>query len=434
MKLDAWLRQDHPLAERLLVVECLSHAVNEAHERGEPLVALQPENVELVAGGRCDPSDARAGRPRPGYLAPERADGGPASAEAGIYAAGALAWEVLAGSPCGPAPTHLSEACPELPQELADAVMACLEHSPQWRPRDLSYLAQLSAQAGATQKGGSAHAAAARATPAPRPKSARATRVAGDRSGDDGSTTRMRLAIGAVLALAATGAAAYLWSGRSGAAPTQPATTMAAVPNALAGTPPPETHAAAPSSATPSAAPSPTIAVLAVPVASQSAAAAKPLPTPTVTPAAPATSDPAARVASAAAPVAPTAAASLPAGAPATPSSIAPAQPAATAPEPAPVQRAPLTLSAVSPLSARRPGKVMLDLRGAGMHDGVRVQVLPLRETPRGISILRQKCESDTLVRVLLQLDPQVAPGAYAVALEDTGGRQTKPLTFTVTR
>ena len=94
----------------------------------------------------------------------------------------------------------------------------------------------------------------------------------------------------------------------------------------------------------------------------------------------------------------------------------------------------PLALSAVSPLSVRRPGKVLLDLRGGGMHDGIRVRVLPLREAPRGISIVRQKCESDSLVRVLLDLDAQVAPAAYAIALEDADGRQTKPLTFTVTR
>jgi hypothetical protein len=94
----------------------------------------------------------------------------------------------------------------------------------------------------------------------------------------------------------------------------------------------------------------------------------------------------------------------------------------------------PLALAAVSPLSARRPGKVLLDLRGAGIHDGIRVRVLPLREVPRGIEIVRLKLESDTLVRVLLDLDAQVAPGAYAIALEDSDGRQTKPLTFTVTR
>ena len=88
----------------------------------------------------------------------------------------------------------------------------------------------------------------------------------------------------------------------------------------------------------------------------------------------------------------------------------------------------------MSPLSARRPGKVLLDLRGAGMYDGIRVRVLALREPPRGISVVRQKCESDSLIRVLLDLDAQAAPGVYALALEDADGQQTKPLTFTVTR
>jgi hypothetical protein len=88
----------------------------------------------------------------------------------------------------------------------------------------------------------------------------------------------------------------------------------------------------------------------------------------------------------------------------------------------------------VSPLAARRPGKVLLDLRGTGLHDSVRARLLPLREAPRGISVVRQKLESDTLMRVLLDLDAQVSPGAYAIVLEDAEGRQTKPLTFTVTR
>lgn len=94
----------------------------------------------------------------------------------------------------------------------------------------------------------------------------------------------------------------------------------------------------------------------------------------------------------------------------------------------------PASLSTVSPLSARRPGKVLLDLRGAGLNDSLRVRVLPMREQPRGISVLRQKRESDTLLKVLLDLDEHVSPGPYAVVLEDAAGHQTNPLTFTVTR
>ncbi len=101
MKLDAWLRQDHPLAERLRLVERLSQAVNAVHDRGEVLAALEPSRVELGTDLQCDLSGAQRGSPEPGYSAPERLEGGPPSPEADVYAAGAIAWEALAGSPCG---------------------------------------------------------------------------------------------------------------------------------------------------------------------------------------------------------------------------------------------------------------------------------------------------------------------------------------------
>ena len=46
----------------------------------------------------------------------------------------------------------------------------------------------------------------------------------------------------------------------------------------------------------------------------------------------------------------------------------------------------------------------------------------------------RQKWVSSSLVTVLLELEENVTPGVYAVALEDPSGRQTKPLQFTVTK
>jgi hypothetical protein len=82
----------------------------------------------------------------------------------------------------------------------------------------------------------------------------------------------------------------------------------------------------------------------------------------------------------------------------------------------------------------RRPGRALLDLRGTGLRSDLRARVLPLREAPRGISVARQKWVSSSLVTVLLEFEESVAPGAYAIALEDASGRQTKPLSFTVTK
>jgi hypothetical protein len=94
----------------------------------------------------------------------------------------------------------------------------------------------------------------------------------------------------------------------------------------------------------------------------------------------------------------------------------------------------PASLTTLSPLTARRPGKVLLDVRGAGLRSDQRVRILPLKEAPRGITVVRQKWASPSLVTVLLELDASVTPAAYAIALEDASGVRTNPLQFTVTK
>jgi len=94
----------------------------------------------------------------------------------------------------------------------------------------------------------------------------------------------------------------------------------------------------------------------------------------------------------------------------------------------------PPAAATISPLTARRPGKVLFDVRGSSLHAALRARVIPLRQAPLGISVVRQKCADPTLVSVLLDFDATVAPGAYALVLEDATGRQTKPLTFTVVK
>jgi hypothetical protein len=94
----------------------------------------------------------------------------------------------------------------------------------------------------------------------------------------------------------------------------------------------------------------------------------------------------------------------------------------------------PVLLSTVSPLSVRRPGRALLDLRGSGFRSDLRVRILPLRESTRGITVARQRWVSASLVTVLLELDEKVSPGVYAVAIEDPTGGQTRPLQFSVTK
>ena len=77
---------------------------------------------------------------------------------------------------------------------------------------------------------------------------------------------------------------------------------------------------------------------------------------------------------------------------------------------------------------------MLIDLRGAGLRSDLRVRILPLKETPRGIAVVRQKWTSANLLSVLLELDKDVTPTTYAIALEDGSGGLTNPLQFHVTK
>ncbi len=410
MKLDAWIRQDHPLAERLRVVERLSQSLNAVHDRGEYLVALDPTRVEIAGDFRCDLSGAERGSPEPGYAAPERIEGGPPSPAADVYSTGAIAWEVLVGRPCGELPAPLGDVAPDLPRELASAVMGCLERSPQWRPKDLTYLAQLAAaQQKAMRKGpepdGAGSLAPSRSAPAQRTPPRRSSR------------SHQPLLIAALLVLGAA-ALSLWWIQRQG-------------PDGVPA--PGEVAARPPVAATPAPTPTPSPTATATPWPSRrppgprwrsrrSRSRRPPRPRrrhrcrPRCRPPRQRRSRHPRRHLLPPPPVA------------------APVVPPPATAEPATEPAEPAVLTALSPLSVRRPGRALLDLRGTGLRADLHARVLPLREAPRGISVARQKWVSSSLVTVLLELGENVTPGVYAVALEDPSGRQTKPLQFTVTK
>jgi hypothetical protein len=402
MKLDAWLRQDHPLADRLRLVERLAQALNSVHDQGEVLAALAPGRVELGNDLQCDLSGATRGALEPGYAAPERAAGGPPSPEADVYSAGAIAWEALVGRPCAEVPAALAEVAPGVPGELASAVMGCLERSPQWRPKDLTYLAQLAA---AQQKAARRETEPERVSRAPRGP-------ASYRTPPRRPSPRWPLvvAVGALLVLSAAG---YWWI--QGQGPDEP--LASAVRPRARSTPPPPVPTPVPSPAATASAP-------AEPEAPARAAAPTPSPTPAPTP------TPAATVVPPPPPTpGPTA---TPTPTPAPPASAV-AAPTSAAGAPA-VATEPVVLTALSPLAIRRPGRVLLDVRGTGLRPDLRARILPLREVPRGITVARQKWVSANLVTVLLELDESVTPAVYAIDLEDAGGGHAKPLQFTVTK
>jgi hypothetical protein len=318
---------------------------------------------------------------------------------------------------------------PDLPREIASAVMGCLERSPQWRPKDLTYLAQLAA---AHQKSLKRGPGAPPVEPAPR--SATPARTPPRRP----SRSHMPLLLGALLLLVAA-TASFLWLQREGAngetttvarpkatpspasasaveltpspiAPASPSAAPSAAPGELEVPPEPVPAVPTPPEPTPTPQPTPIPAALPTP-APTPAPTPTPTPTPTPAPAPPVVAPPVVAPPVAAPPVA-------------APPSVAPP----TAP------REPVALAALSPLSARRPGRVLLDLRGTGLRPDLRVRVLPLREAPRGITVARQKWVSANLMTVLLELEDAAAPAAYGIALEDPAGGLTKPLPFTVTK
>jgi len=401
MRLDAWLKQPHSPVERLRLVERLAQALNAVHDRGETLASIAPERVEVGADLKVNLAPSARGRPEPGYAAPERLDGGTPTTAADIYSLGAVCWEILSGRPCGEAPKPLADVAPELPRELANSVMGCLERGAEWRPKDLTYLAQLAA---AQQKVSAPPGPAPRAArTAPPPRSSPQPRIAPRRP----SRSMRPLFVAAVLLIAAA-ASSYFWlrhqeaaTSSAGAVAPPPAVAVAATPEPVAAVTPTPEPAPLASTPTPAA-----VVVSASPTpAPRAVATAKPEPLATPAPTPPPTPTPAPSVAETPTPR---------------------AAPAALV-EPA-------LLSTLSPLSVRRPGRVLLDLRGTGLRSDLRVSILPLKEVPRGITVIRQKWTSANLVSVLLELDASVAPAAYGIALEDASGNRTNPLSLTITK
>jgi hypothetical protein len=93
----------------------------------------------------------------------------------------------------------------------------------------------------------------------------------------------------------------------------------------------------------------------------------------------------------------------------------------------------PAVLTAVSPLEVKRPGKVMLDLRGTGLRSEHRARVLGIRKDPRGISVAGQKFVNDTLIKVLIDLAPDAETGEFGIVVEDSFGR-TAQVVFKVNK
>jgi eukaryotic-like serine/threonine-protein kinase len=199
-------------AEAARIAEQLCNALGSAHAEGVIHCDVKPANVLLDDGGRVKVGDfgvARFGEPdpvessamfggTPRYMSPEQARGRPLTPASDVYSAGVVLYEMLAGEPpfrAGSAVelgiSHLQEAPPELPDEIAaalrDLVAVAMSKRPGERYRDGAVMA---AALRAAQSSMHDPGASTAALPAPRPPrssaSADPTVAVGPAGGSDG--------------------------------------------------------------------------------------------------------------------------------------------------------------------------------------------------------------------------------------------------------
>jgi serine/threonine-protein kinase len=447
MKLDVWLEQEPSTAERLKVIASLCQALADSHGRGLVLGGLAPSHVDVDgdASAQLEASGLGPGSP---YEAPEVAQGGPQSPKADIYSAAAVFYEILTGKPPfqSDPPRPLQEARPDLSQDLTDAVTACMERDPEWRPADLSYLQAV------VQKLRKEAAAPRKAQP---PRPAAAPRASGPapmfldpsprrRHDDRSALTRALPVVLVLVAIAGTGGA-WLWYDvlrSSGSAPAaarnapSPANRPgAAVPEASGSAAPAGEPLPLPSRAADVATPSPA-------VPSQPASRLTPSPAAAATPAPKASARPSPSSSPRSAPPS-----ALPTPEAVKAPDVNPGDAAPTpSPEPAPVlapteaqpaqgqDAGPALIRTIAPFRLRPGALQVLDVHGSGLRAEHRARIVPLRkrEVAAGFNVTRYQLRNPELLLVFVQVDAAVRPGKYALSLQDASGAETNAFAIEV--
>ncbi|MGE0452234.1 MAG: serine/threonine-protein kinase [Vicinamibacteria bacterium] len=467
--LEDWLRGEHTLGEHVRIMEGLVGALDYAHGRGVLHRDLKPSNVQVTPEGECRLMDfgiARVPEAKltatgtimgtPAYMAPEILGDAHYSTRADNYSAAVVLYEMLAGrnpflgqtvsstltNVLNREPQPLSSLRPEAPAELSAAIMAQLQKDPRSRPADLSgliaVLRALQSGAGASELA----AVAVRATQSLRDARdlvPRASRTVDEVAAHPAS--RRPLAVAAVGAVALLAAA--LWLSRGG--PSSESQAPPAAPPPLG----PSSQAASEVSGG-SPTPDPQLRIAQDTQAKRAAAAAL-LASPPAAASTPARSAPGPSAAGARATPAPATSTPAPATLPspsaapvpmATPPPVPSAPPSTVAPTAAPQRQTtagvapagppPPMLTGLTPVTARRGGIILVDLRGGGFRSDHRVRVLRGGHDVPGIRVMKQTLIAPDHIRVALHLGADVGLGSYSVVVVDPGGAFSESLSFEV--
>jgi serine/threonine protein kinase len=437
MNLADWLKQSHPQSEQLSVLEGICDALHQAHSGNQLRGDIAPTSIEF---GQSGGYEILSGAAAPaGYRAPEARSGagGPMAA---IFSAGVIFYEILAGKHPFPGGATSGPAEPlrsvrrDLPSELTDAVMACLEVDPEWRPKDLSYVLQV-----VRRLRGSTPAPAPASRPAPRmaleSKPKARTETVRRRPSSRGRPPLMAIAVGATL-LIIGGVVLWLRSVPSGPSKpsAKPAPTVAGTPAATTSTSPavptpapssPVLQPSAGPSVKPTPTPTPGPVAVASPIASPAHVAATPTPslaTPTPTP----------RPSATLAPV--IAATPTPVVATPPPTPVPTPVPVATPPPAAPAPPTePALLKSIAPPMMAPNSTSLYDLHGSGLRAELRAVFLKGRDVAPGINVVRQKFVNSTKIQVLVRVEEGAGSGGgYSVVLVDAEGRATNGAPFQI--
>jgi serine/threonine-protein kinase len=423
--LETRLREDPSLAERLRWVDGIASALSYAHEQGVLHRALKPSNLLVSPEGECllanfglASSPTSLGASGRDYGAPEVLEGAADSAQSDIYSAGVVFYEVLSGSGSGMSggapPRPLREVRPDIPKDLADAVMACRERSPDWRPKDLTYLLEVvhkaRGSAGPIRRPASAPRAA---LPSPVPtRGSRPSRGAERRS-------PLPILLGTALLVAAGLGAWFVMRPPTDRGPSMPPATATPTTMASLNAPSP----AGPSPIAPSRMPAPGIPPGAEEppstVTSPSpGTVASPTATPAPTPEAPPTTR-----------LLPPSSTPPPPTPP--PTTTLGAQAETPAPLPTPDLSVPAIVTALSPPTLKRGARTLVDVRGTGLRPDMRATFRRGRSDAEGLRVVGKRFVDPTLLQLFIEVDAAEATGGHSLLLEDEFG-ETAAVRFDV--